>query len=291
MNIKTIALATAGLITLGSVGVAGANYASQLGTSTALVEQLGGIAKSYKNTNSGLDSTINELETKKSNYEGLLRALYEATGKDVPTDLSKVTNQDITTLINNYTNQNTGNVQSQTEAKVFDDLSKKLGTKVTSVNDVKSYIDSVVQQSQTAGANGEKLEILRTVYDRIEKFNISDEELLSKTKNQISNDIWSYVNKQTAQASQTAGNTASEQATQEAVNKLVVALKMDTSEGKTYTLDQVVAEASRIRKAYRDATIELSDMSASHSTATSDMQETISALRNQITELGEKPCK
>ena len=287
MNKKTIALATAGLITLGSVGVAGANYASQLDTSSALVEQLGSIAKRYKNANSGLDSTINELETKKSNYEGLLRALYEATGKDVPTDLSKVTNQDITTLINNYTNQNTGNVQSQTEAKVFDDLSKKLGTKVTSVNDVYS----VVQQSQQAGANGEKLEVLRTVYDRIEKFNISDEELLSKTKNQISNDIWSYVNKQTAQASQTAGNTASEQATQEAVNKLVVALKMDTSEGKTYTLDQVVAEASRIRKAYSNACQDLSDMSASQSTATSDMQETISALRNQITELGEKPCK
>ena len=287
MNKKTIALATAGLITLGSVGVAGANYASQLGTSTALVEQLGGIAKRYKNANSGLDSTINELETKKSNYEGLLRALYEATGKDVPTDLSKVTNQDITTLINNYTNQNTGNVQSQTEAKVFDDLSKKLGTKVTSVNDVYS----VVQQSQTAGANGEKLEILRTVYDRIEKFNISDEELLSKTKNQISNDIWSYVNKQTAQASQTAGNTASEQATKEAVSRLAVALKMDTSEGKTYTLDQVVTEASRIRTAYSKSCQDLSDMSASHSTATEDMQETISALRNQITELGEKPCK
>ena len=124
-----------------------------------------------------------------------------------------------------------------------------------------------------------------------EKFNISDEELLSKTKNQISNDIWSYVNKQTAQASQTASNTASEQATQEAVNKLVVALKMDTSEGKTYTLEQVVAEASRIRTAYSKSCQDLSDMSASHSTATEDMQETISALRNQITELGEKPCK
>ena len=287
MNKKTIALATAGLITLGSVGVAGANYASQLGTSTALVEQLGGIAKRYKDTNSGLDSTITELETKKSNYEGLLRALYEATGKDVPTDLSKVTNQDITTLINNYTNQNTGNVQSQTEAKVFDDLSKKLGTKVTSVNDVYS----VVQQSQQTGANTEKLEVLRTVYDRIEKFNISDEELLSKTKNQISNDIWSYVNKQTAQASQTASNTASEQATKEAVSRLAVALKMDTSGDKTYTLDQVVAEASRIRTAYSKSCQDLSDMSASHSTATEDMQETISALRNQITELGEKPCK
>ena len=287
MNKKTIALATAGLITLGSVGVAGANYASQLGTSTALVEQLGGIAKRYKNTNSGLDSTINELETKKSNYEGLLRALYEATGKDVPTDLSKVTNQDITTLINNYTNQNTGNVQSQTEAKVFDDLSKKLKTKVTSVDDVYS----VVQQSQQAGANGEKLEVLRTVYDRIEKFNISDEELLSKTKNQISNDIWSYVNKQTAQASQTAGNVGREQATQEAVNRLAVALKMDTSEGKTYTLDQVVAEASRIRTAYSKSCQDLSDMSASHSTATEDMQETIRALKQQITELGETPCK
>ena len=41
MNKKTIALATAGIIAIGSVGVAGANYASQLDTSTALVEQLG----------------------------------------------------------------------------------------------------------------------------------------------------------------------------------------------------------------------------------------------------------
>ena len=290
MNKKTIALATAGLITLGSVGVAGANYASQLGTSTALVEQLGGIAKRYKNANSGLDSTINELETKKGNYEELLRALYEATGKDVPTDLSKVTNQDIADLISNYTSQNTGNVQSQTEAKVFEDLSKKLGTKVTSINDVQSYINSVVQQGQ-AGANTEKLEILRTVYNRIEKFNISDSDLLKKTNTDISNDIWSYVNKQTAQAGQTAGNVASEQATQEAVNKLVVALKMDTSEGKTYTLEQVVAEASRIRTAYSEACQDLSDMSASHSTATEDMQETIKALKQQITDLGEKPCK
>ena len=290
MNKKTIALATAGLITLGSVGVAGANYASQLSTSTALVEQLGGIAKSYKNTNSGLDSTINELETKKSNYEGLLRALYEATGKDVPTDLSKVTNQDIANLINSYTRQETGNVQSQTEAKVFSDLSKKLGTKVANVNDVLSYIDSVKQQGQ-AGANSEKLEVLRAVYDQMGNYKISNEELLSKTKNNIKQDIWTYVSKQTAQASQTASNTASEQATQEAVDRLVVALRMSTSEDKTYTLDQVVAEASRIRTAYSEACQDLSDMSASHSTATEDMQETISALRNQITELGEKPCK
>ena len=291
MNKKTIALATAGLITLGSVGVAGANYASQLGTSTALVEQLGGIAKRYKNANSGLDSTITELETKKTNYEGLLRALYEATGQQPPADLSGLTNQDIATLINNYTSQNTGNVQSQTEAKVFDDLSKKLKTKVTSVDDVQSYINSVKQQSQQAGANGEKLEVLRTVYDRIEKFNISDEDLLKKTNTDISNDIWSYVNKQTAQASQTAGNVGREQATQEAVDKLVVALRMSTSEGKTYTLDEVVAEASRIRKAYSEACQDLSDMSASHSTATEDMQETIRALKQQITELGETPCK
>ena len=291
MNKKTIALATAGIIALGSVGVAGANYASQLGTSTALVEQLGGIAKSYKNTNSGLDSTINELETKKGNYEELLRALYKATGQQPPADLSKVTNQDITSLINNYTNQNVGNAESQAEAKVFKDLSKKLGTKVTSVNDVQSYINSVVQQSQTAGANSEKLEVLRAVYDQMGNYKISNEELLSKTKDNIKQDIWSYVNKQTAQASQTASNTASEQATQEAVNKLVVALKMDTSEGKTYTLDQVVAEASRIRTAYSKSCQDLSDMSASHSTATEDMQETIRALRNQITELGEKPCK
>ena len=173
--------------------IVGANYASQLDTSSALVEQLGGIAKRYKDTNSGLDSTITELETKKSNYEGLLRALYEATGKDVPTDLSKVTNQDIADLISNYTNQNVGNAESQTEARVFRDLSKKLGTTVTNVNDVQSYINSVKQQSQQAGANTEKLEVLRTVYDRIEKFNISDEDLLKKTNTDISNDIAAAV--------------------------------------------------------------------------------------------------
>ena len=66
---------------------------------------------------------------------------------------------------------------------------------------------------------------------------------------------------------------------------------MDTSEGKTYTLDQVVAEASRIRKAYSNACLDLSDMSASNSTATADMQETIQALRQQIQDLGETPVK
>ena len=289
MNKKTIALATAGVLAMGTT-IVGANYASQLDTSSALVEQLGGIARRYKNANSGLDNRVTELETQKGNYEELLRALYEATGKDVPTDLSKVTNQDIADLISNYTSQNTGNVQSQTEAKVFEDLSKKLGTTVANADDVKSYIDSVVQQSE-AGANTEKLEVLRTVYDRLESYNISDEALLKKTNKDISNDIWSYVNKQTASASQTASSVASEQATQEAVSRLAVALKMDTSEGKTYTLDQVVAEASRIRTAYRDATIELSDMSASQATATADMQETIQALRQQIQDLGETPVK
>ena len=63
MNKKSIALATAGIIAIGSVGVAGANYASQLDTSSALVEQLGGIAKRYKEANGGLDSRINQLET------------------------------------------------------------------------------------------------------------------------------------------------------------------------------------------------------------------------------------
>ena len=289
MNKKAIALATAGVLVMGTT-IVGANYASQLDTSSALVEQLGGIARRYKEANSGLDSRVTELETQKGNYEERIRALYQATGQQPPTNLSELTNQDITNLINGYTSQNVGNAESQTEARIFNDLSKKLGTTVANVNDVQSYIDSVKQQGE-AGANTEKLEVLRAVYDRIENYNISDSDLLSKSSNDIKQDIWSYVNEQTASASQTASGVGREQATQEAVSRLAEALKMNTSEGKTYTLDQVVAEASRIRKAYRDATIELSDMSASNSTATADMQETIQALRQQITDLGETPVK
>ena len=290
MNKKTIALATAGVLAMGTT-IVGANYASQLDTSTALVEQLGGIARRYKEANSGLDSRVTELETQKGNYEERIRALYEATGQQPPTNLSELTNQDITNLINGYTSQNVGNAESQTEARIFSDLSEKLGTTVANADDVKSYVDSVVQQSEQAGANTEKLEVLRAVYDRIENYNISNEELLSKSSNDIKQDIWSYVNEQTAQASQTASGVASEQATQEAVSRLAEALKMNTSEGKTYTLDQVVAEASRIRTAYSKACVDLSDMSASQSTATADMEETIQALRQQIQDLGETPCK
>ena len=293
MNKKTIALATAGIIAIGSVGVAGANYASQLDTSTALVEQLGGIARRYKEANGGLDNRINQLETEKGNYEERIRALYEATGQQPPTNLSELTNQDITNLINGYTSQNVGNAESQTEARIFSDLSEKLGTRVANADDVKSYIDSVIQQSEQAGqtANAEKLEVLRAVYDRIENYNISNEALLNKSSNDIKQDIWSYVNKQTAQASQTASSVASEQATQEAVSRLAEALRMDTSGDKTYTLDQVVAEASRIRTAYSKSCQDLSNMSASQATATADMQETIQALRQQIQDLGETPVK
>ena len=289
MNKKAIALATAGVLVMGTT-IVGANYASQLDTSSALVEQLGGIARRYKEANSGLDSRVTELETQKGNYEERIRALYQATGQQPPTNLSELTNQDITNLINGYTRENVGNAESQTEARIFRDLSEKLGTTVANADDVKSYVDSVVQQSE-AGANTEKLEVLRTVYDRLEIYNISDEALLKKTNKDISNDIWSYVNKQTASASQTASSVASEQATQEAVSRLAEALKMNTSEGKTYTLDQVVAEASRIRTAYSKACVDLSDMSASQSTATADMQETIQALRQQIQDLGETPVK
>ena len=289
MNKKTIALATAGVLAMGTT-IVGANYASQLDTSTALIDQLGSIAKRYKDTNSGLDSRITELETQKGNYEERIRALYQATGQQPPTNLSELTNQDITNLINGYTRENVGNAESQTEARIFSDLSEKLGTTVANADDVKSYVDSVVQQSE-AGANTEKLEVLRAVYDRIENYNISDSDLLSKSSNDIKQDIWSYVNEQTASASQTASSVASEQATQEAVSRLAEALKMNTSEGKTYTLDQVVAEASRIRTAYSKACVDLSDMSASQSTATADMQETIQALRQQIQDLGETPVK
>ena len=289
MNKKTIALATAGVIAMGTT-IVGANYASQLDTSTALIDQLGSIAKRYKDTNSGLDSRITELETQKGNYEERIRALYEATGQQPPTDMSQLTNQDITNLINGYTRENVGNAESQTEARIFRDLSEKLGTTVANADDVKSYVDSVVQQSE-AGANTEKLEVLRAVYDRIENYNISDSDLLSKSSNDIKQDIWSYVNEQTASASQTASGVGREQATQEAVSRLAEALKMNTSEGKTYTLDQVVAEASRIRTAYSKACVDLSDMSASQSTATADMQETIHALRQQIQDLGETPVK
>ena len=290
MNKKAIALATAGVLVMGTT-IVGANYASQLDTSTALVDQLGSIAKRYKEANSGLDSRVTELETQKGNYEERIRALYEAAGQQPPTNLSELTNQDITNLINGYTSQNVGNAESQTEARIFRDLSEKLGTTVANADDVKSYVDSVVQQSEQAGANTEKLEVLRAVYDRIENYNISDSDLLNKSSNDIKQDIWSYVNEQTAQASQTASGVASEQATQEAVSRLAEALKMNTSEGKTYTLDQVVAEASRIRTAYSKACVDLSDMSASNSTATADMQETIHALRQQIQDLGETPCK
>ena len=289
MNKKTIALATAGIIAMGTT-IVGANYASQLDTSSALVEQLGGIARRYKEANSGLDSRVTELETQKGNYEERIRALYQATGQQPPTDLSELTNQDITNLINGYTSQNVGNAESQTEARIFSDLSEKLGTTVANADDVKSYVDSVVQQSE-AGANTEKLEVLRAVYDRIENYNISDSDLLSKSSNDIKQDIWSYVNEQTAQASQTASGVASEQATQEAVSRLAEALRMDTSGDKTYTLDQVVAEASRIRTAYSKACVDLSDMSASNASATADMEETISALRQQIQDLGETPVK
>ena len=289
MNKKTIALATAGVIAMGTT-IVGANYASQLDTSSALVEQLGGIARRYKEANSGLDSRVTELETQKGNYEERIRALYQATGQQPPADMSQLTNQDITNLINGYTSQNVGNAESQTEARIFRDLSDKLGTTVANADDVKSYVDSIVQQSE-AGANTEKLEVLRAVYDRIENYNISDSDLLSKSSNDIKQDIWSYVNEQTASASQTASGVGREQATQEAVSRLAEALRMDTSGDKTYTLDQVVAEASRIRTAYNKACVDLSDMSASHSTATSDMQETIQALRQQITDLGETPCK
>ena len=289
MNKKTIALATAGVLAMGTT-IVGANYASQLDTSTALVEQLGGIARRYKEANGGLDSRITELETQKGNYEERIRALYEATGQQPPTDMSQLTNQDITNLINGYTRENVGNAESQTEARIFRDLSEKLGTTVANADDVKSYVDSLVQQSE-AGANTEKLEVLRAVYDRIEKYNISDSDLLNKSSNDIKQDIWSYVNKQTAQASQTASGVASEQATQEAVSRLAEALRMDTSGDKTYTLDQVVAEASRIRTAYSKACVDLSDMSASNASATADMEETISALRQQIQDLGETPCK
>ena len=292
MNKKTIALATAGVIAMGTT-IVGANYASQLDTSTALVEQLGGIARRYKEANGGLDNRITELETQKGNYEERIRALYEATGQQPPTDLSQLTNQDITNLINGYTSQNVGNAESQTGARIFRDLREKLGTTVANADDVKSYVDSVIQQSEQAGqtANAEKLEVLRAVYDRIENYNISDSDLLNKSSNDIKQDIWSYVNEQTAQASQTASGVASEQATQEAVSRLAEALKMNTSEGKTYTLDQVVSEASRIRTAYSKACVDLSDMSASQATATSDMQETIQALRQQIQDLGETPVK
>ena len=290
MNKKTIALATAGVLVMGTT-IVGANYASQLDTSSALVEQLGGIARRYKEANGGLDSRVTELETQKGNYEERIRALYEATGQQPPTDLSKVTNQDITNLINGYTSQNVGNAESQTEARIFRDLSEKLGTTVANADDVKSYVDSVVQQSEQAGANTEKLEVLRAVYDRIENYNISDSDLLSKSSNDIKQDIWSYVNEQTAKASQTASGVASEQATQEAVSRLAEALRMDTSGDKTYTLDQVVAEASRIRTAYSKSCQDLSNMSASQASATADMQETIQALRQQIQDLGETPCK
>ena len=292
MNKKTIALATAGVLVMGTT-IVGANYASQLDTSTALVEQLGGIARRYKEANGGLDSRINQLETEKGNYEERIRALYEATGQQPPTNLSELTNQDITNLINGYTSQNVGNAESQTEARIFSDLSEKLGTTVANADDVKSYVDSIVQQGEQAGqtANAEKLEVLRAVYDRIENYNISDSDLLSKSSNDIKQDIWSYVNEQTAQASQTASGVASEQATQEAVSKLAEALRMDTSGDKTYTLDQVVAEASRIRTAYSKACLDLSDMSASNASATADMEETIQALRQQITDLGETPVK
>ena len=64
MNKKTIALATAGIIAIGSVGVAGANYASQLDTTTALTEQLGGIAQQYKSESESKDSRISELQNR-----------------------------------------------------------------------------------------------------------------------------------------------------------------------------------------------------------------------------------
>ena len=63
MNKKTIALATAGIIAMGTT-IVGANYASQLDTTTALTEQLGGIAQQYKSESESKDSRISELQNR-----------------------------------------------------------------------------------------------------------------------------------------------------------------------------------------------------------------------------------
>ena len=63
MNKKTIALATAGIIAMGTT-IVGANYASQLDTTTALTQQLGSIAQEYKSASESKDSRISELETR-----------------------------------------------------------------------------------------------------------------------------------------------------------------------------------------------------------------------------------
>ena len=63
MNKKTIALATAGIIAMGTT-IVGANYASQLDTTTALTQQLGSIAQQYKSDSESKDSRISELQNR-----------------------------------------------------------------------------------------------------------------------------------------------------------------------------------------------------------------------------------
>ena len=143
---------------------------------------------------------------------------------------------------------------------------------------------NIAERNQSNASNSNQLANsymtkLRSVYEFMGEYGLSDEQLASKTDMQIYNDLNSYM---TSYSSGVSSNEVSMKE-QEIARKLAQILGANEDNAN---VSDMISQVQQLKSNYNASIQQNSSMSM----AVSDMQNTIEYLEQQIVNLGEKPC-
>lgn len=159
------------------------------------------------------------------------------------------------------------------------------------VNQTKSESAEEIDRIQTE-ANQGAIEKLRGIYQVIEQDGLSDEELLSKTNDEILNDISQY-----AQIKAQEGVEAGQANTDQAVKWAEEMIAMDIAnalQSENTDINDLINEVAQLKStngALKNQVNSMSGQIQEGNQAQAELDEITNLLREQIQSLGYEPCK
>lgn len=159
------------------------------------------------------------------------------------------------------------------------------------VNQTKSDSEQEIDRIQTE-ANQGAIEKLRGIYQVIEQDGLSDEELLSKTNDEILSDISQY-----AQIKAQEGVEAGQANTDQAVKWAEEMIAMDIAnalQSENTDINDLINEVAQLKStngALKNQVNSMSGQIQEGNQAQAELDEVTNLLREQIQSLGYEPCK
>ena len=156
------------------------------------------------------------------------------------------------------------------------------------VNQTKSESSQEIDRIQTE-ANEGAIEKLRGIYRTIEKDGLSDEELLSKTNDEILNDISQYVQIK-AQEGVEAGQANTDQAVKWAEEMIAMDIA-NALQSENTNINDLINEVAQLKSTNGVLKDQMNSMAQESNQAQEELDEITNLLRTQIQSLGYEPCR